>query len=396
MNAPSPKILAIDDEPLVRASIVAFLEDSGFEVLQAENGREGLRVFHEQRPDVILCDLHMPVMSGLDLLNNLREEYENVPFIVVSGAGMVHDAVEALRLGAWDYVVKPITDLSKLEHAIKQALERSQLLHQNQLYREELESTNRELKQSLSVLKEDQEAGRCIQFQLLPANNISYDNMAFSHHIIPSLYLSGDFVDYFDISEEYIGFYIADVSGHGAPSAFVTVLLKSLMDQFINRYRSNNTDDAIINPDQLLKALSKEILKAHLGKYLTMCYGVIHRKTQQLVYSIGGHFPNPVFVVNGKAQFLEGNGFPVGVFEKAEYKTHELVLPEEFALILFSDGVLEILEQQALEDKENFLLSLVSKTPSAIAIPTMLDELGLTNKHGMPDDVTFLVIKRGK
>jgi len=395
MNTRLPKVLAIDDEPLVRESIVAFLEDSGFDVLEADNGREGLRILHEQKPDVILCDLHMPVMSGLELLNNLRQAQINIPFIVVSGAGMVHDAVEALRLGAWDYVVKPITDLSKLEHAIKQALERSRLLQENQAYREELESTNRELNQSLSILKEDQEAGRCIQFQLLPANNIYFDDISFSHHIIPSLYLSGDFIDYFAISDDYLGFYIIDVSGHGAPSAFVTVLLKSLVDQFLNRYRNNNEDNFIINPGKLLKCLSNEILKARLGKYLTMCYGVINRKTQQLVYSIGGHFPNPVFVVNQEAHFLEGKGFPVGVFEKAEYQTHELTLPADFALVLFSDGVLELLKQDELENKEKYLLSLTSEKPGTLTIPHFLEKLGLANELGMPDDITFLVIKRG-
>ena len=93
-----------------------------------------------------------------------------------------------------------------LEHAIKRAIERLCLLRENRLYREELESTNRELKESLSILKEDQEAGRCIQFQLLPDREIKYGGYGFSHHIIPSLYLSGDFVDYFCIDNRYMDF----------------------------------------------------------------------------------------------------------------------------------------------------------------------------------------------
>jgi len=388
-----PKVLVIDDEALVRESITAFLDDSGFDVLEAENGRDALQIFHEQHSDVILCDLHMPIMNGLELLNQLRAEGADVPFIVVSGAGVVHDAVEALRLGAWDYVVKPITDLGKLEHAIHKALERSRLVYENQLYREELESTNHELKQSLAILKEDQEAGRCIQFQLLPPKEVKYDDFQFSHYIIPSLYLSGDFVDYFDINEQYLGFYIADVSGHGAPSAFVTVLLKSLMDQYINRCRSG-LDTVILDPSLLLKRLSGEILKARLGKYLTMIYGVIHRETQKMVYSIGGHFPNPVFMdQEGKTRFLEGSGFPVGVFEKAEYKNHEVDLPEHFSLVLFSDGVLEIIKRDELEEKEQYLLEVV-QDPDGIDIDGLLQYLGLKDVKEMPDDVTFLILKR--
>ena len=111
MSLESPVILMIDDEALIRESVVAFLEDNGFEVLEAENGEQGLEVFKEYHPDIILCDLHMPMMGGLDLLSQLRQEEVDIPFIVVSGAGVVNDAIEALRLGAWDYILKPITDM---------------------------------------------------------------------------------------------------------------------------------------------------------------------------------------------------------------------------------------------------------------------------------------------
>ena len=388
------KVLAIDDEPLVRKSIVAFLEDSGFEVFEADNAREGLRVFHEQKPDVVLCDLQMPVMSGLELLSHFHQEQIHTPIIVVSGAGLLHDAVEALRLGAWDYVIKPITDLNKLEHAINQALERSCLLQENERYREALELTNQELQQNLSILKDDQEAGRCIQLQLLPPNNLHFGELVFSHHMIPSLYLSGDFIDYFSIDSQYIGFYMADVSGHGAASAFVTVLLKSLVDEYTHRYRVNSQEDAIINPGQLLQQLNQDMLQAHLGKYFTLFYGVIHRDTQQLRYSMAGHFPHPIFAVNQEARYLEGASFPIGVTKNAEFTTQTLMLPDNFSLTLFSDGVLELMPQTELADKEKYLVSMIGEHPSDISIPFFLETLGITGDQGLPDDLSVLLIKK--
>lgn len=393
MSLDLPIILTIDDEPLIRESILVYLEDSGYKVIEATNGQQGLEMYREYHPDVVICDLHMPLMGGLDVLTALRSEENDIPFIVVSGVGVVNDAIEALRLGAWDYILKPIVDMGALEHSINRCLERSRLLRENRIYREELESTNRELKESLSVLKEDQEAGRCIQFQLLPEKNISFNSFEFSHHIIPSLFLSGDFVDYFTINEQYIGFYIADVSGHGAPSAFVTVLLKSLMDQFINRYRSE-FDYTILKPDLLLKRLSADLLKAHLGKYLTMFYGVIDCQENKLHYSIGGHFPNPIIISANQLNFIEGSGFPVGVFDKAEYHLYELDLPKDFSLVMFSDGVLEILDQKDLKDKEEFLLSLVSENKD-ISINRLLEDLGLINVREMPDDITLLILNKG-
>jgi len=133
------KILAIDDEPIIRDSIASYLEDSGFKVLQAGDGREGLALFREQAPDLILLDLRMPEMDGLAFLGTLQQEASDTPVIVVSGTGVLQDAIEALRAGAHDFVTKPILDMAVLEHAIQNALERTRLRQENHRYRQHLE-----------------------------------------------------------------------------------------------------------------------------------------------------------------------------------------------------------------------------------------------------------------
>ncbi len=132
-------ILTIEDEKPVRMSIVAFLEDNGYRVLEAENGRTGLEVFRHESPDLLLVDLRMPEVDGLEVLATVTAESPDTPVLVVSGAGVIGDAVEALRLGAWDYVLKPIADMNVLLHAVRKALERSRLLLENKAHRERLE-----------------------------------------------------------------------------------------------------------------------------------------------------------------------------------------------------------------------------------------------------------------
>jgi CheY-like chemotaxis protein len=88
-------------------SIEAYLEDSGFAVIHAENGRVGLEAFRRERPDLVLVDLRMPEVDGLDVLAKVTSESPLTPIIVVSGTGVLQDAIEALRLGAWDYVTSP-------------------------------------------------------------------------------------------------------------------------------------------------------------------------------------------------------------------------------------------------------------------------------------------------
>ncbi len=133
------KILAIDDEPVIRDNIASYLEDSGFKVLQAGDGQEGLALFREQAPDLILLDLRMPGMDGLAFLETLQGEASDTPVIVVSGTGVLQDAIEALRAGAHDFVTKPIIDMAVLEHAIQNALERARLRQENNRYRQHLE-----------------------------------------------------------------------------------------------------------------------------------------------------------------------------------------------------------------------------------------------------------------
>ena len=99
MQNTSATLLIIDDDDVVRASLAAYLEDSGFSVLQAGNGQQGLQVFEEHQPDLVICDLRMPQMGGLELIRQVSERAPQVPVIVVSGAGVMSDAVEALRLG---------------------------------------------------------------------------------------------------------------------------------------------------------------------------------------------------------------------------------------------------------------------------------------------------------
>ncbi len=133
------KVLTIEDEILIRESIADYLADSGFNVLQAENGKTGLKVFRMEKPDIILVDLRMPEIDGLDVLSAVTKESPSTPVIVVSGTGVIQDVIDALRLGAWDYLVKPISDLAVLEYAVNKSLERAALLRENQLYRERLE-----------------------------------------------------------------------------------------------------------------------------------------------------------------------------------------------------------------------------------------------------------------
>ena len=159
-------ILVIDNEAIVRESMAIYLEDSGYNVIQAVDGKQGIALFCEFQPNLVLCDLRMPEMDGMTVLAKISVLAPETPIIIVSGAGQINDVVEALRLGALDYLVKPITDMAVLENAVQNALRRTYLEVENQTYKDELEIANRELQKNLDLLQKDQEAGRQAQLQL--------------------------------------------------------------------------------------------------------------------------------------------------------------------------------------------------------------------------------------
>ncbi len=144
MAASPPRILTIDDEDMIRETIAVYLENKGYVVFEAANGRQGLERFLAKRPDLVLVDLRMPEMDGLEVLARLRELSPDTPAIVVSGTGVLQDALEAIRRGAWDYVTKPIQDMEVLGLAVEKALERARLLRENRAYQENLEALVRE------------------------------------------------------------------------------------------------------------------------------------------------------------------------------------------------------------------------------------------------------------
>src|SRR5512142_1273509 len=218
MTSRQERIAVVEDTEVVRTYIVRHLERAGFRVLQAADGLEGLAIVRSGKPDLVLCDLRMPNLDGLEVLKVLQQEVPELPVIVMSGEGLLHDAIGALKLGAWDYICKPI-ESAVLDHAIGRALEKSALLQENRRYRASLELLNRELKATLKQLAEDEDAGREIQFRMLPRNHQTFGPYLFTHCVVPSTFLSGDFIDAFPIDDVHWGFYLADVSGHGVSSA---------------------------------------------------------------------------------------------------------------------------------------------------------------------------------
>ncbi len=385
---PPPKILLIDDDSSVRRSISTFLSDSGFEIIEAANGSDGVFLFKREKPDLVLCDLRMPDMDGLEVIKEVTSESSNTPVIVISGYGEIGDAVQALRLGAADYLMKPIKDLEVLEYSVRRGLKQAALIAENLDYGKQLESTNSQLRRSLDLLRTDQQAGRLVQTRLLPHTPFQLGRFVCQHKIVPSLYLSGDFVDYWSAEDGQLVFYIADVSGHGASSAFVTVLLKYMARDITKRQHKRHES---LSAAAILAKLNKELNQANLQKHVTMFIGIVDQKSNYLTYSAAGHYPMPIVGSRKGYTLLEEKSFPLGVHDKASYDDVILEIDSEFSMNLFSDGVLELIDAQSLASKESYLIDLVTSKKGDYQ--EVYDSLDLDSVANAPDDVALLTIE---
>lgn len=397
MTHPSRKLLIIDDDILVRQSIVTYLQDSGFGVVEAANGSDALHILASQNvldyPDLVITDLRMPDIDGLQLLQELQDLHPKLPVIVISGAGIMSDVVAALRLGARDYLIKPIVDLEVLVHSINKVLERCDLEIENVRYRDELEHANRELKENLRVLERDQMAGRRVQRRMMPLW-LKVDGYAIAHTIAPSLYLSGDFVDYAHVQGRYLAFYLADVSGHGASSAFVTIWLKYLVSRMVREDGLFGCEKSFeLGTNAMLQHINTELLEAQLGHHLTFFVGVIDTHTHQMRYVVAGHLPMPILKTPVGSIYLQGQGKPVGIFKDISWHIYQYQLPEQFSLACFSDGLLEVLPAETLEQKEDYLLALMSDCSGSFE--SVCNTVAIKEIRDNPDDIAVLTIARG-
>ena len=120
-------ILIIDDEKAIRKTLFEILSYEGYKIDEAGDGEEGLKKFIEKDYDVILCDIKMPKIDGIEFLEKAKETNPDIPIIMISGHGTIETAVEAVKKGAYDYISKP-PDLNRLLITIRNAMDKTSLV----------------------------------------------------------------------------------------------------------------------------------------------------------------------------------------------------------------------------------------------------------------------------
>ncbi|KAA0875276.1 PP2C family protein-serine/threonine phosphatase [Nitrincola tapanii] len=362
-------------------------EQANIRILIARHAPEALSLLEHTNFSLALLDLADLEITFMDQVSAHLNPKPVVALLDDRSEAVTAEALLAvLRAGADDVFLQSELQgpyAQSFVDAMKRQLRRALHIEEARLLRESLE-------RSLDELRADHHAAQQVQQNLLPPREQLINQLRFEYTLTPSLLLSGDFVDAIELNEHQVMFYLADVSGHGASSALVTVLLKNMTYRLLRNYKRHSSFD-ILSPLSTLSRINQEVLLTGLGKHLTMFVGLIDTQANTLIYAVGGHHPMPVFSTDTQSQFLEGRGMPVGLFETPVFEERQVDLPERFRLTLFSDGILEVMGQASLAEKEARLLaSLNQGFLSSSALITQL-----TQKQGVyPDDVAIMTVSR--
>ena len=389
------RILLVDDQPeraeLLKGSLAAcaWKIDVRPEVADIEGA-----LGPDSPYDCVLCNIDLVNVSWGSVRRAMRNFDVQVPVIVLADDRSNDSMKTALGLGAADFIVRPQERSDLLMRSVERCVHHRRLQRELRANKEHLESVNQQLRHSIRILEQDQQAGRQVQMALLPSAGLKLNDYWFSHAIYTSLYLSGDFTDYFQVGDHEVVFFLADVSGHGSSSAFATVLLKNLFarkrSDFLRRQ-----DASIASPIKMLNLANRELLELELNKYATMIVGVLDFHSNKLRYSVAGHLPMPIMLTDDDIRYLDGGGSPVGLVVDAQYTEVSIDLPARFLLTLMSDGILELLEKSDLLEKES---ELIDRLRGPLVRPvTFINRLGLddVDQDALPDDVATLFISRG-
>jgi phosphoserine phosphatase RsbU/P len=403
-------LLVVDDDAENCEVIRLRLERRGYRVDTALDGKTALQRIRERSYDLILLDIMMPGLDGMQVLRELRRHRSRaqLPVIMVTARYDSQDVVDALREGANDYVTKPIDiDVLLARVGTHVILKRTT---------ESLEESNRQMEQVNAQLRRDLEAAAKVQRSLLPAHTPAFENCEFAWRYEPCERLGGDNLNIMALSEDQVGFYVLDVSGHGVQAALMSVAVNHLLEpsqddtSVVNRPNRRRQSDAepeyfAAAPRDVAERLNRHFtFDLSVGQYFTIFYAVLDRQQRICRYVSTGHPPPIYLTADGDLTVLESSGLPIGIFQPGEpgyqpFQERVIELKPGDRLYVYSDGVVELRNKARQEFGLERLSCALRESRERSLDQCLARVLAATNewRAGAPltDDLTMLALDVG-
>jgi phosphoserine phosphatase RsbU/P len=371
-------LLLVDDNPSHIHVVHSILKDN-YKLRIATNGAKALDLAKvKPLPDLILLDVMMPDMDGYEVCGHLKanQETRDIPVIFLTLKMEVADETRGFEVGAVDYIHKPFSP------PIVKARVRTHL---------SLREARETLARQLIAINNELEMARQIQLAILPRETPKLQGLDIAARYIPMSSVAGDFYDFIVVDEKRLGILIADVFGHGLPSALIASMLQSAFAA-----QSAHASD----PVRVLSALNRALFGKFRSHFVTAAYIFLDLEKSSVNYAGAGHPPLLVWRKrSGNVTEVLENGIFLGPFHDSTYSAVPLSLEDGDRIILYTDGIVEAKNSSREEFGMDRLKEMVEANhalPADQFADSLLDSVARWSAnisgHTQSDDITLLAI----
>jgi phosphoserine phosphatase RsbU/P len=371
-------LLVVDDNPSHIHVVHSILKDD-YKIRIATSGVKALDMAKvNPLPDLILLDVMMPDMDGYEVCGHLKAnpDTRDIPVIFLTLKMEVADEIRGFEVGAVDYIHKPFSP------PIVKARVRTHLL---------LREAQETLARQLIAINNELEMARQIQLAILPKETPKIRGLDIVARYIPMSSVAGDFYDFIAVDEKHLGILIADVSGHGLPSALIASMLQSAFAA-----QSAHASE----PVRVLSALNRALFGKFRSHFVSAAYIFLDLENSIVNYAGAGHPPLLVWrKSSGSVTEVLESGLYLGPFHDSTYSAVPLSLGGGDRIILYTDGIVEARNSSGEEFGMDRFKGMVEENhalPPGRFADTLLDGIarwsGTVSGQSQSDDITLLAI----
>ncbi|MBN2039043.1 MAG: SpoIIE family protein phosphatase [Spirochaetes bacterium] len=370
------KIMIVDDEPVNAQILINYLYLEGYILIPVASGQDALgRIESGDVPDLLILDVMLPIMSGYDVCRKVREKYTagELPILILTAKSSPADLIIGFEAGTNDYLTKPVSKAELLARV-------NGLL---QLKKSVKDQT------TLNLIRQEINIAQRIQTNLLRNKMPDINELSLAIRYYPMYEIGGDFYEIVSIDESRVGVFLADVSGHGIPAAFISAMLKVICTANVT-----SAED----PAKFLEKINESIYSLIEDQFITACYSVIDIKRKKIIHSNAGHWPMIICRRGDELIIKKGVDMPFGCIPDENYTNIEFDLYDGDRLVFYTDGIIEIRNaDKKMFGSENLYRVIKENAGNGIELfaDNVIDSIMKwynTNETIFADDVTLLVL----
>ena len=400
-------ILVVDDDPTMRFLLKRVLSKAGFNVFLAANGKEAIDEHLSEKISVVLLDLQMPVMGGMECLRYICKHYPDLAPIMLTANEEVTNAVEAMKYGAFDYVIKPF-EIKQLVALANKAL---------QTY-----TQTKRLRKVEAELAEAREheifiASKIQRSLLLGRPPEDIKGLEISALTIPSQKVDGDFIDFFKIDNHTVDVVVADVMGKGLLSAFLGAAMKSHFLRALHELTIDAVACGIVNdkpalqqdakgtihlpqPQDIITRVQSRMISnlEELESFVTLCYARFDMERKTICFVDCGHVRTIHYKAeSGDVVLLQGINMPLGFPEIDPFIQISALFKPGDLFFFYSDGLTENRNPDNEMYEEERLINFIKQhgylEPEKIIESAYAEMIAFAVSKTFDDDFTCVAVK---